>query len=232
MKIGGAGRLAFLLALLAAGPAWAAEDDSDILKAAGGFGIIVLAIIGVVFLRRIVFRLSAALGQGPRALLGQQKVIIDTFKSGILYRSGVFERTLPAGAHWINMKNARAIAVDMRPQVMRLVESVLSADRRRARVSVTVRFQVADVRAAVECATDYREECLSLIRGAARALALTRTFRELNLHQAEFNEAGKTASDRALNAVGGRCLSFELSDVDLVGEIAETEDRDIGFKAP
>jgi hypothetical protein len=231
MRVGDAARLAFLLALLAPVSAWAAADDSDILKAAGGFGIIVLAIIGVVFLRRVVFRLSAAVGQGPRALLGQQKVIIDTFKSGILYRNGVFERSLAAGAHWINMKNARAIAVDMRPQVMRVVEAALTADRRRARLNVTVRFQVAGVRAAVECATDYREEYLSLIRGAARSLALTRTFRDLNLQQAKFNEAGRAASDRALNAVGGRCLSFELSDVDLVGEVAETEDRDIGFKA-
>lgn len=231
MKTGDIARPAFLLALLASWPAWAAGDDSDILKAAGGFGILVLAIIGVVFLRRIVFRLSAAVGQGPRALLGQQKVIIDTFKSGVLYRNGAFERVLPAGAHWINMKNARALAVDMRPQVMRLSEAVLTADRRRARVSITVRFQVADVRAAVECATDYREEYLSLIRGVARSLALTRTFRDLNLHQAEFNEAGRSASDQALKAVGGRCVSFELSDVDLMGEIAETEDRDIGFKA-
>jgi regulator of protease activity HflC (stomatin/prohibitin superfamily) len=231
MKIGDVGRLAFLLTLFTADCAWADDDGSDYLKAAGGFGVLVLAIIGVVFLRRIVVRLSAAVGQGPRALLGQQKVIIDTFKSGVLYRNGAFERVLPAGSHWINMKNARVLAVDMRPQVMRLNEAVLTADRRRARVNITVRFQVADVRAAVECATDYREEYLSLIRGAARSLALSRTFRDLNLHQAEFDEAGKNTSDQLLQAVGGHCVSFELSDVDLMGEIAETEDRDIGFKA-
>jgi hypothetical protein len=225
------GRLIFLTALVVARTAWAADDGSDVLKAFGGFGVIVLALVGIVLLRRIVARLATAVSQGPQALLGRQRVLIDTFNSGILYRNGAFERVLPAGAHWINMKGARALAVDMRPQVVRVSENVVTADRRRARAAMVVRFQVADIRAAVESATDYHEEYLSRIRAAARALALTRTFRELNLHQAAFNDAGKDAADQALKAAGGRCLSFDLSDVDLVGEVPEAGDREIGFRA-
>ena len=32
-------------------------------------------------------------------VLGRRKLHIDTFKSGVLYRNGVFEKVLPTGAH-------------------------------------------------------------------------------------------------------------------------------------
>ncbi len=224
------GQLFFTAILLAARPA-AAADDTNVLHAFGGFGIIVLAILAVVALRRLVGRLSLAAAMGPRALFGQQKVVIDTFDRGVLYRDGRFETVLPAGTHWINPKGARIETIDTRPLVLSLGEAAATADRRRARLTVIARIQVVDPRAAVESSTIYRDEYVLLITAAVRKLAAAWTFRDLNLHQAEFAEAARAASDESLLAVGGRCVSFDISEIDLVGDLPDTDERDIGFRA-
>ena len=163
-------------------------------------------------------------------VLGRRRLIIDTFKSGVLYRNGVFEKILPTGTHWISIKDLRVIAVETRPQVLRMAEVMATSDRRRVRLSMLMRLQIADARAAVESAVNFHDEHAALALAAIRKLALAWTFRDLNLHQSDFSAAGLGAVGEALRASGGRCISFELLEVESLGELPETDERDIGFK--
>jgi hypothetical protein len=163
-------------------------------------------------------------------VLGRRKLVIDVFKSGVLYRNGVFEKVLPTGVHWVNTKDIRVIAVEMRPQVLRMAEVMATSDRRRVRLSMLIRLQIADARAAVESAANFHDEHVALVLAAIRKLALAWSFRDLNIRPAEFSEAGHAAAGDALKASGGRCISFELLEVESLGELPETDDRDIGFK--
>ena len=167
---------------------------------------------------------------GIRSFLGQKKVVIDAYKNGVLYRNGAFERVLPAGVHWINIKGVKITPVEMRPQVVRLAEAATTADRRRSRLTMLMRIQVVDAGAADQCSANYRDEHLSLILAAIRKLALSWNYRDLHLRQAEFSTEGHTVANAALKASGGACISFEVLEVESLGEAPGTDFRDVGFQ--
>ncbi len=193
--------------------------------------IIVVVICSAALALRVVLSRNILAGEPTLAdLLIRKRVVIDTFKSGVLYRNGVFETVLPTGVHWVIAKNLRVISVEMRPHVLRVTEAIATSDRRRVRLTMVMRLQVVDARAAVESAANFYDEHVALALAAIRKLALGWAFRDLNIREVEFSAAGHAAADEALKASGGACISFELLEVESLGELPETDDRDIGFK--
>ncbi len=224
-------RIVLPVAILAAGPAWAEDGGSEPLKALGGFAVVVLALLSVAYLRSIASRIARAIRQGPRALVGRQKLIVDMFKSGVLYRDGVFESVLAPGSHWIRPKGAHLVNVDMRPQVLRFNEVATTADHLRVELRVVARVQIRDARAAFESATNYREEFVAQIQSAIKKLAQERTLKDLHLRQAEFNLAGQILAGSLIQPAGAECIGFELLHTESAGEPPGKDDREIGFRA-
>jgi uncharacterized membrane protein YqiK len=223
-------RFVFLAVLFAATQALADDGGSDALKAFGGFGIIVIALLSIAYLRRLVQNLATAIQQGPRALLGLQRVLVDTFQNGVLYRNGAFERVLTPGVHWIRPKGARMVTVDMRPQVFQIALVAISADRMRVELRAIARVQVADARAAVESATNYRDELVARLQSTLKNLAGEWSFRDIHLRQADFNRAVQTLAGAAIQSAGAACISFELMNAESGTEAPAREEREIGFR--
>lgn len=224
--------LVFLAALFAAAPAWADDAGSEPLKAVGGFVVIVLALICVAYLGRLASRIGRAVREGPRALVGLEKLVIGAFQNGVLYRNGSFARVLTPGTHWINPKVFRVAIVEMRPEVLQTTQGVTTSDRIRVLLRSSARVQIRDPRAAVESARNHQAELQAQLQSAIRKVAIEWTFRDLHQRQKEFNAAVHETVNAQILHAGAECIDFELLDAESSRELPDDEPREIGFQAP
>jgi regulator of protease activity HflC (stomatin/prohibitin superfamily) len=187
-----------------------------------GIAILALVIIPLFWIYIFVMR-------GPRAFLGYQPCIVNQFESVIVYRNGAFERSLPAGIHWVRPKNRQFIRVDLRPEVLQVVQGVISADRAPMILRCSARVRIKDPRLAIEAAQNYRDEVSARLQSVVRKLGERRTQRDLHLSYEEFSQAAQAEASQAIEGVGCECLGFDLLHVETSGTLPELEEKTIGF---
>src|SRR6188508_1834306 len=107
------------------------------------FSLIVIAVIAGAWVW-----ISTLFRRGIMALFGFDRVCVQQFETVLLYRNGRFERTLNAGRH--RTRSRRFVRVDLRPEVFRLTQGAVSADRFGLHLVYVVRTQIVDARASFE----------------------------------------------------------------------------------
>lgn len=167
--------------------------------------------------------------KGPRALLGQQQVVVHHFENIVLYRRGVFDRILSPGIHWIWSKNRTPIRIDMRPAVLHIAQGLVTSDQLLANLRCIARIQVKDPKAVIEGTQNYRDEVCARLQSVVREMGKQRTFKNLHLNQDEFNSTAQKLATEAIRDIGCECAGFELLEAQSAGALTELEDKQVGF---
>ena len=95
-------------------------------------------------------------------------------QAGLLYRDGLYERTLAAGRHWVTRRQSLTI-VATAEQILEVgAQEVLAADGFLPRVSAVAVFTVADPHRATSAEASYRELLLIEVQLAIRAMVNAR----------------------------------------------------------
>lgn len=87
-----------------------------------------------------------------------RRVVLMEFQQGLLFRRGRLTRVLGAGAHWIAWPARRLTVVDARPRILAPAgQEVPSRDGTPIRVTLAVRYRVADPAVAIARSASYEE---------------------------------------------------------------------------
>jgi regulator of protease activity HflC (stomatin/prohibitin superfamily) len=79
-----------------------------------------------------------------------RRTVVRDYQRGLLYRRGRLVRTLDAGVHWVFRPTSELIVIDIRSRLSTVAgQEVLSADNVAVRVSLALRFRVAQPAIAV-----------------------------------------------------------------------------------
>lgn len=85
-----------------------------------------------------------------------RRTIVRDFERTLLFRNGKFVTLLEPGAHWLLWPTSGAIPVDIRPRTDTVPgQEVLSADNVSVKISVVLRYRVADPLQAVRSAQSF-----------------------------------------------------------------------------
>lgn len=89
--------------------------------------------------------------------IGGLRVVVRDFEQGLLYRSGRFARTLGPGGHWLPPFQTAKV-VDVRERVETVPnQEVLTKDRVAIKVSVLLRYRIADAALAEHRVTSFAQ---------------------------------------------------------------------------
>jgi regulator of protease activity HflC (stomatin/prohibitin superfamily) len=208
--------------VVAAEPAWADDSPEPLaILAAVGFGAIAFGLWGWTI---VLFK------KGPRALLGQEKMVVNAFDNVVVYRKGSFERILSPGAYWLSTKYRKLVSVDTRPEVFQIAQAAITSDRVPVVLRCVVRVQIKDARAAVECGKDYRGEVFAILQSMVKKIGQTWALKDLYVSQVDFSEKARVLAQQELGVIGIECLSFELLQTEASTELPDFDQRDIGFR--
>jgi regulator of protease activity HflC (stomatin/prohibitin superfamily) len=168
--------------------------------------------------------------KGPRALLGQEKIIVNPFDNVVVYRKGSFERVLSPGVYWLSTKNARLVPIDTRPEVLPIAQGAITADRVPVVLRCLARVQIKDARSAVECGKDYHGEVFAILQSTIKETGQKWNLKDLYLRQNEFSADAQRLAQQSVGAIGIDCFSFELLQTESSGELPDFDQKDIGFR--
>ena len=100
--------------------------------------------------------LALAVGLAARGVLW--RIVVLEHERVLLYRRGRLARVLDAGAYWIAWPARRLVRVDVRPRILATAgQEVPSRDGTPVRVTLAVRYRVADPVAALARSNAYEE---------------------------------------------------------------------------
>ncbi|WP_156438859.1 SPFH domain-containing protein [Bradyrhizobium valentinum] len=190
------------------------------------FSLIVIAVIAGAWAW-----ISTLFRKGMTALLGFERVGVQSFETVLLYRNGWFEKALPPGRHWIGAGSRQVARIDKRPEVFRFAQGAVSADRMAVHLVYVARTQIVDARASFESTQNYRDEISIRVQSVVKAVCSRKPRLEIQMDHQSFSNNAQKAANQALRAIGCECLTFELLQVDSAGPIAEFDTRRMGFAA-
>jgi regulator of protease activity HflC (stomatin/prohibitin superfamily) len=158
-----------------------------------------------------------------------ERVVLYEYQRGVLYRRGRRIRTLPAGVYWLVRGVSSVATVDVRSRVAVVAgQEILSADNVPLRMSVTLRYRVAEPATAIEAATSFAEALHAETQLVLRDLVATLTAEELlpqRQRLAEGLQAGvaprATALGLTLEDVGVRDVTFPAPLKQLFAQVVE-----------
>lgn len=190
------------------------------------FSLIVIAVIAGAWVW-----ISTLFRRGIMALFGFDQVCVQQFETVLLYRNGRFERTLNAGRHRIRTRSRQFVRVDLRPEVFRLTQGAVSADRFGLNLVYVVRTQIVDARASFESTQNYRDEISHRLQSVVKAVCSRKPRLDIQMDHQTFSNSVQKAASQVFRAIGCECVTFELMQVDAPGPVAEQETRPIGAVA-
>jgi regulator of protease activity HflC (stomatin/prohibitin superfamily) len=175
--------------------------------------------------------ISMLFRKGMMALLGFDRVCVQSFETVLLYRNGRFEKALPPGRHRIRAGSRQLARIDKRPEVFRFAQGAVSADRIAIHLVYVVRTQIVDPRASFESTQNYRDEICIRLQSVVKAVCNRKPRLEIQMDHQSFSNSVQKAGNQVLRAIGCECLTFELLQVDSAGPVAELGNRRMGVVA-
>jgi regulator of protease activity HflC (stomatin/prohibitin superfamily) len=191
------------------------------------FSLIVIAVIAGAWAW-----ISTLFRKGMMALLGFDRICVQSFETVLLYRNGRFEKALTPGRHRIRAGSRQLARIDLRPEVFRFTQGAVSADRFAVNLVYVVRSQIVDPRASLESTQNYRDEICIRLQSVVKAVCSRKPRLEIQMDHQTFSNSVQKAANQVLRSIGCECLTFELLQVDSAGPIAELDNRRRAFAAP
>jgi regulator of protease activity HflC (stomatin/prohibitin superfamily) len=167
--------------------------------------------------------------KGVMGLFGFDRIIVQQFENVLIYKDGDFERSLTPGAYWIHARNRQLIRIDLRPEVYRLGQGVISSDHFAINVLYVARAQISDPRASFETTKNYRDDIVVRLQSVVKRVCSEKTRMQTQTNHQDFDDSARQAANLALRDIGCECVSFELLQAEPTGAVSELDDRRVGF---
>lgn len=194
-------------------------------------GSLVFSLIVVAVIAGAWASISTLFRKGIIALFGFDRVYVQQFETILLYRNGRFERALSPGKHSVRAGNRQLLRIDLRPEVFRLTQGVVSSDRYAVNLVYVARTQIVDPRTSFESTQNYRDEIFIRLQTVVKAMSSRTPRLEIQLDHQAFSNSAQIAAKQALRAIGCECLTLELLQADSAGPIVEMDTRKKGLVA-
>jgi hypothetical protein len=175
--------------------------------------------------------LSTLLRKGVMALVGFDRVCVQQFETLLLYRNGRFEKALGVGHHRIRAGSRQLARIDLRPEVFKFTQGTVSADRFALTLVYVVRTQIVDPRASFESTQNYRNEVCMRLQSVVKAVCSRKSRLDIQMDHQTFSNNVQKAASQVFRSIGCECLTFELMQVDVVGQAVELDTRRMGVAA-
>ena len=127
------------------------------------------------------------------------------------------------------MGNLQLIGVDMRPEIYRLTQGVVSSDHFAINLLCVARAQISDPKSSFETSKNYRDEILARLQSVLRAACAQKTRLDIQINHEDFNNTVQKAANLTLRDIGCECVTFELLQADATGAVADLDDKRMGF---
>lgn len=184
------------------------------------FALIVIAVIaGTWAWITTLFR------KGVMALIGFDRICVQQFETVLLYRNGRFEKALNPGRHRIRAGSRQLTRIDLRPEIFRLAQGAVSADRFPLNLIYVVRTQIVDPRTSFESTQNYRDEICMRLQSVVKAMCSRKSRLEIQMDHQTFGNNVQKAANQVFRSIGCECLTFELMQVDVTGPAMELDNR-------
>jgi regulator of protease activity HflC (stomatin/prohibitin superfamily) len=167
--------------------------------------------------------------KGIMGLLGFDRIIVQQFENVLIYNNGSFERSLLQGVHWIRARNRQLIRIDLRPEVYRLTQGVISSDHFAVNVLYVARAQITNSRTSFETTKNYSDEIVVRLQSVVKRVCGEKSRMQIQTDHQGFDESARQAASLALRDIGCECVTFELLQAEPTGAVAELDDRRVGF---
>jgi hypothetical protein len=191
------------------------------------FSLIVIAVIAGAWVW-----ISTLFRRGIMALFGFDRICVQQFETVLLYRNGRFERALNSGRYRLRTGSRQFVRVDLRPEVFRLTQGAVSADRFSLNLVYVVRTQIVDARASFESTQNYRDELSHRLQSVVKAVCSRKPRHDIQTDHQTFSHSVQKAASQVFRAIGCECVTFELMQVDAANPTADSENRPAGAAAP
>ena len=147
------------------------------------------------------------------------RVVVHDFERGLLYRRGRRIRTLDAGVYWLVRAVSSVVTIDIRSRIAVVAgQEILTADSVPLRLSVTLRYRVAQPEIAVDVAVSFSETLHAETQLVLRDLVATVSAEEVVTQRQRLADGLQAALAPRASALG---LALE-----------EVGVRDVTFPAP
>lgn len=149
-----------------------------------------------------------------------ENVRVWEYEKGLRYERGRFTLVLDPGQYWILKYRTHITRVDMRPQFVTLTgQEALSADSVTLKVSVAIRYQVADPYIAINKVQDYSQSLHLLAQLALREIIGSKPIDELLENRQSFDSALMEQRKKEMEELGLTLLSVNIRDIMFPGEL-------------
>lgn len=168
--------------------------------------IVLVIVVGIVAVLAVRHRLLA-------------RAVVHDYERGLLYRRGRRIRTLDAGVYWLVRAVSSVVTIDIRSRIAVVAgQEILTADSVPLRVSVTLRYRVAQPEIAVDGAVSFSETLHAETQLVLRDLVATVSAEEVVTQR-------QRLADGLQAALGPRASALGLA-------LEEVGVRDVTFPAP
>jgi len=149
-----------------------------------------------------------------------KRVIVEQFHLGLLYRHGVIQRRLEPGAHWVIGPATRVEVFDLREQILGIAgQEVLSRDNVGLKVSLSVRYAIADPEQTVARVANYGAHIYAAVQLALRAAVGGVDVDSLLGQRLDLRAQLKERAADELSEIGIRVIAVDIRDVMFPGEL-------------
>ena len=149
-----------------------------------------------------------------------RRVTIFDYQRGLKYTRGHLTRVLGAGEYWVFRPWTRVWAVDVRPRFVTVSgQEVLSADGVTVKISLAVKYEVADAERATSNVQDYQDALYLTLQVALRAIVGSMPIDEVLEKRTELGPRLTEMVAPSAEEIGLRLISVDVKDVMLPGEV-------------
>ncbi len=149
-----------------------------------------------------------------------QYTTVWEYEKGLKYRNGLFKELLGPGRYLIYRPSSHISRVDIRPQYATITgQEVLSADGIAVKVSLAVRYSVADPVAAINKNKDYFNTLYLLTQIALRDIIGSKPIDELLENRKSFDDILAEECRQDVEELGLKLLSICIRDITFPGDL-------------
>jgi regulator of protease activity HflC (stomatin/prohibitin superfamily) len=154
------------------------------------------------------------------SLLAGRRITVFEHERGLLYRNGIYQRTLGPGSYWVNRISQVIQKVDVRARPVTIVgQEVLSADNVSIKVSLAVLFRIADPYLAVVGSTSFQEQVYLQLQVHLRDLISAVPIEELLEKRKDIGGQLLEVSKEEAARLGIELLSVGVRDIMFPGDL-------------
>lgn len=147
-------------------------------------------------------------------------VIVYEYQQGLRYRNGRLTSVLGPGRYWINPAVSRIDLVDTRTRVLTVPgQEVLSADGVTLKVSLSIRYRVADPVKATHGTQDYQSALYQALQTTLRAMVGSAPIDQVLERRPEFGAGLAAQVSPEAEALGLVLEEAEVKDIMFPGEL-------------